>query len=106
MTEGNTALEHVKADAIVFLANPSMPRKFWKPNWLTLAQRADAIVINDAPSALGRRAPASDEERRASLREVEEANPEAPRIVARMDEPWDAWAGDLLEEIVAGVRAR
>jgi hypothetical protein len=104
VTEGNTALEHVRADAIVFLANPSMPRKFWKPNWLPLAHRADAIVINDAPQALGRRAPASDDERRASLREVEEANPEAPRIVARMDEAWDAWAGDLLEQIVAGVR--
>jgi hypothetical protein len=103
LTEGNSALLVVPSDALIFLVNPAVPRKFWKSNWRELAERSSAVVVNDAPEALGRRRAASPEEKRAALDEVHAAAPETPRIVARLGEPWSEWAGDLLDEIVAGV---
>ncbi len=101
VTEGNSAMEVIPSDALIFLVNPAMPQKFWKSNWLALLQRSRAVVVNDAPGALGRRAAAAPEERRRALDAVHEAAPQTPRVVARLDEPWAAWAGDLLEELVA-----
>lgn len=101
LTEGNSALLVLPSDALIFLVNPAMPRKFWKSNWRALAERAQAIVVNDAPEAVGRRAPAGPDEKRASLAEVHEAAPETPRIVARLDAPWSDWAGDLLDDLVS-----
>ena len=100
VTEGNSALLVVPSDALIFLVNPCMPRKFWKANWKPLAEKASVIVVNEAPEAIGKRRPAEAEERRASLREVQEAAPETPRIVARLEAPWDEWAGPLLDALV------
>ena len=100
LTEGNSALLVVPSDALIFIVNPCMPRKFWKPNWLPLAQKAAALVVNEAPEAIGKRTPAEAAERGASLAEVHAAAPEVPRIVARMEAPWGEWAGPMLEELV------
>jgi hypothetical protein len=102
VTEGNSALLEIPSDALVFLVNPTVPRKFWKSNWRELAARSCAVVVNDAPEALGRRRPATPEERKAAMVEVQDAAPAAPRIVARLQEPWSEWAGDFLEDVVAG----
>ena len=100
ITEGNSALLEIPSDALIFLVNPCMPRKFWKSNWKELAERAAAIVVNEAPEAIGKRTPAEAEERKASLAEVHAAAPEVPRIVARLDAPWADWAGPMLESLV------
>jgi len=92
VTEGNTALLSVRSDVLLFLVNPSMPRRFWKSNWRPLAERADVVVVNDAPEAIGRRKPAPSEDRAAALREVLDAAPRALRVDARLTEPWSAWA--------------
>lgn len=102
VTEGNSALLVVPSDVLIFLVNPAMPRKFWKSNWLELAVRAHVVVVNDAPEAIGRRRPASAAEKREAMAEVHEAAPETPRVVARLEAPWEEWAGDLLSELVAG----
>lgn len=101
LTEGNTALSHVQSDVLLFVVNPCAPRRAWKKGWEDLARRADAIVVNEAEAALGRRRPAPPEERLASLREVESTAPEVPRVVARLEEPWSEWAGPYLESLVA-----
>jgi len=106
VTEGNSAMLVVPSDVLVFLVNPCMQRRFWKSNWRPLAERADVIVVNEAPEAIGRRKPANDAERRAAMAEVQEAAPETPRIVARLDAPWGEWAGPLLEELAAGRAVR
>lgn len=100
VTEGNSALLEIPSDALLFVVNPCMPRKFWKPNWRPLAERASVLIVNEAPEAIGRREPADVAERRAALAEVHEACPEAPRVVARLDAPWSEWAGPLLERLI------
>ena len=101
VTEGNSAMLVVPSDVLVFIVNPWMQRRFWKPNWRPLAERAHVVVINEAPEAIGRRPPADEPERRAALAEVAEAAPETPRVVARLESPWSDWAGPLLEDLVA-----
>jgi hypothetical protein len=100
LTEGNTALLTIPSDVLLFVVNPCAQRRFWKSNWRPLAERAHAIVVNEAPMALGRRKPASLEEAAASLAEVQEAAPQVPRIVARLDAPFRDWAGPYLEQLV------
>jgi hypothetical protein len=100
VTEGNTALLSIPTDALIFLVNPSMPRRYWKSNWKPLAERAHAVVVNDAPQAIGRRKPAPPEERAASLAEVLAAAPLALRVTGHLDTPWHAW-GSPLDRLVA-----
>jgi hypothetical protein len=102
LTEGNTAMQVVPADALLFVVNPCVPRAAWKADWKELAQRAAVVIVNEAPEALGRRRGASAEQREAALAEVEEATPETPRVVARLDEPLAEWAGPLVESILDG----
>ena len=102
LTEGNTAMHVVPADALIFVVNPRVPRAAWKPDWKELAQRSRVVVVNDAPEALGRRRPASDEDFAAALAEVEEATAGTPRVVARLQEPLESWAGPLLMSILDG----
>ena len=102
LTEGNTAMGVVPADELVFVVNPRVPRAAWKPDWKELARRSRVVVVNDAPEALGRRRPASDEDCAAALAEVEEATAGTPRVVARYDAPLAEWAGPLLLSIFDG----
>lgn len=106
VTEGNSAMVELPSDALVFLVNPNMQRRFWKSNWKELAERASVVVVNDAPEAIGRRRPADADEKRAAIADVHAAAPTAPRVVARMEAPWEEWAGDLLEDVVSGAVAR
>jgi hypothetical protein len=100
LTEGNTALLTIPADVRLFVVNPCAPRRFWKSNWKALAERSHALVVNEAPEALGKRPCAPPEERAAAVAEVAAAAPDAPRIVARLDAPFRDWAGPLLESLV------
>ena len=102
LTEGNTALLSVPSDVLLFVVNPCMPQRFWKPNWRELCERSQAVIVNESPEAIGKRPVAPPEERAASLGEVQEAAPETPRVVARMDAPFREWAGPYLEELVGG----
>jgi hypothetical protein len=102
LTEGNTAMHVVPSDRLVFVVNPRVPRAAWKPDWAELAQRSSVVIINEAPEALGRRRPASDEDCEAALAEVHEATPGLPRVVARFDAPFADWAGPLVESIFDG----
>ena len=100
VTEGNSAMLVVPSDVLIFIVNPWMQRRFWKPNWRPPAERAHLVVINEAPEAIGRRPPADETERQAAMVDVQEAAPETPRVVARLEAPWGEWAGPLLEELV------
>jgi hypothetical protein len=102
LTEGNTAMTSIASEALVFIVNPAMPRKFWKANWRELAERSQALVVNEAHEALGRKPPAPTEERAAALAEVQAIAPSTPRIVARLQEPFREWAGPYLESLVDG----
>ena len=102
VTEGNSAMLVVPSDLLIFLVNPCMPRRFWKSNWRALAERAHVVVVNEAPEAIGKRRPADEAERRASMAEVQAATPETPRIVGRLTAPWAEWAGPLLEDLIGG----
>jgi hypothetical protein len=106
LTEGNTALLTVPSDVLLFIVNPAAQRRFWKSNWKELAERAQVIIVNEAPEALGRRKPADDAERRTSLAEVHEAAPDAPRVVARLDAPFHEWAGPYLESLLGRAPVR
>jgi len=100
LTEGNTALLSIPADALLFIVNPCVPRSSWKPNWRPLAERAAAVLVNEAPEALGARPAADEDERAAALAEVQEAAPSTPRIVARLEAPLSEWGGPLLESLL------
>ena len=100
LTEGNTALQFIPADVVLFIVNPAMPRRFWKPDWKDLAARAHVVLVNEAPEALGKREPAGREERLAAMHEVQDAAPATPRVIARLAEPFHAWAGPLLENLI------
>jgi hypothetical protein len=102
LTEGNTALLDVPADALLLVVNPCVPRSLWKPSWRPLAARAAAVIVNEAPEALGGRPSADPGERAAALAEVHEAAPATPRIVARLGAPLADWAGPYLEGLLAG----
>lgn len=101
LTEGNTAMLTIPSDTRLFVVNPCMPRRFWKPNWTELAPRAHAVIVNEAPEALGRRPSADGDEREAALAEVQAVTPDVPRIVARLGEPFREWGGPYLEELLA-----
>ncbi|MEM7246259.1 MAG: hypothetical protein AAF533_13000 [Acidobacteriota bacterium] len=102
LAEGNTAQPLLRPDVSVFLYNPCVPLRAWKDNWQELAAGADIVIVNDAPVALGRRRPAGEEEHAAASEAVREAAPTVPRVVARLEEPLEAWAGPLLEELIVG----
>jgi len=102
LTEGNTAMHVVPSDRLVFVVNPCVPRAAWKDDWKELAQRSSVIIVNEAPEAIGRRRPASEEQRQASLAEVQEATSGLPRVVARLEAPFADWAGPLVESLFDG----
>jgi len=102
LTEGNTAMHVVPSERLVFVVNPCVPRQAWKPDWKELAQRSAVVIVNEAPEALGRRRPASEEEREATLAELQEATPGLPRVIARFEAPFADWAGPLVESIFDG----
>ena len=102
LTEGNTALLSVASDVLLFVVNPCVPVKFWKSNWRELCARAQAVIVNEAPEAVGKRPVAPVETRPAILAEAQAAAPETPRIVARLDAPLRDWAGPFLEALIEG----
>lgn len=46
LTEGNTVLEHLAPDFLLFVVNPHLPRSWWKGDSERLLEIADLIVVN------------------------------------------------------------
>lgn len=46
LTEGNTVLEHLAPDVLLFVVNPCLPRSWWKGDSERLLEAADLVVVN------------------------------------------------------------
>lgn len=52
VTEGNSILEHLVPDFLLFVVNPYLPKQSWKQNSEKLLAESDFVVVNPFPETL------------------------------------------------------